>query len=159
MLAGTARRVGFLGLLVPRGFVDYIALIVTIVVPNPAHGVGQAILVAPLGRHVQKIVNAEHNVEAAGVGGIGMEDGAGRVFRKHARSRSFIRWKFGSLVVVINLATGFFSRRERNVIIVVEIAAERGYPLEFPAHAFLKRFDLGDRRVRNRDQRGVAIRQ
>ena len=86
-----------------------------------------------------------------------MKDVASGVFGEDAGSRSFIGWKFGPLVVVINLAAGFFSRRERNVIVVIEIAAERRHPLEFPAHAFLKRFDLGDRRVRDGDERGVAI--
>jgi hypothetical protein len=61
-----------------------LGVFVTVVVANPGHGVREAAFVAAFGSHVEEVVGAEKNVQAAGVGGIGMEDFAGGVFVEDA---------------------------------------------------------------------------
>ena len=47
---------------------------VAVVVADPGHGGGQTFLIAALGREVEVVVRAQEDVQAAGVGGIGVED-------------------------------------------------------------------------------------
>jgi len=47
-------------------------------------------------------------------------------------------------------------RAERDAVVEVEVALERGDPMEAPAHSLLVRGELGERRARHRDHRDVA---
>ena len=73
-------------------------------------------------------------------------------------------WRFlaGELlhrVVVVHLALRHLLLRERHVEVSVEVAAVGRHPIEPPAHPFLERLDLGQRRSRNHHHGDVACRQ
>ena len=59
--------------------------------------------------------------------------------------------------VVIDLALGDLLIRERDVKVVVEVAAERRHPIETPPHAGLERFDIRERRSRDCDIGHVMV--
>ncbi len=71
--AGAATRSG-------RG----LGVVVAVVVADPGHAPCEAGFVAAFGGHVEEIVGAEKNVQAACVGGVGVEDFAGGVFVEDA---------------------------------------------------------------------------
>jgi hypothetical protein len=54
------------------------------VVANPGHGVREGGFVAAFGSHVEEVVGPEKNIQAAGVGGVGVEDFAGGIFAENA---------------------------------------------------------------------------
>ena len=64
---------------------------------------------------------------------------------------------FAVRVIVVDLRRPSRPWRERDVEVVVEVAAERRHPFEFPAHALLVGLDLGERRARHHHQRDVAL--
>jgi len=64
---------------------------------------------------------------------------------------------FGHFVVIIYFALRDFLLGERNVIVEVEVAAERRHPLEAPAHALFVSLEFRQRRSRDRQQRHVIM--
>ena len=60
------------------------------------------------------------------------------------------------LVVVVKVAAGDLLRPERDVVIVIEVAAGGGDPVELPSHAALERLKFRPGRPRNGRQRNVA---
>ena len=78
---------------------------------------------------------------------------------EHAQTGTFVAWELLHRVVIVHLGPGLLVRRKRNVIVEVEVAAERRNPLEVPPHAFLERFDLRQRCPRDHCQRHVACRE
>jgi hypothetical protein len=58
-----------------RGGIDA-SVVIAVLVTDPRHGISQAVLVAALGREIEKVVGADQNVEAAAVARIGVEDAA-----------------------------------------------------------------------------------
>ena len=75
-----------------------------------------------------------------------MKDVAGLVLVEYADSRLFLALELYDLIVVIHPALFQFVLGRGNVKVVVEVVPVRRYPLELPAHAILKRVDLGQRR-------------
>src|ERR1700747_622720 len=78
------------------------------------------------------------------------------LLEKHAGARALFGGEFSDLIVVVGLA-GLLIFRSRNLIVVVEIAAEGRHPFKLPSHAFLEGFDLGIRRARDDDKCCVAL--
>jgi hypothetical protein len=71
------------------------------------------------------MVDAKQDIQAAPIGGIGVEDVASRVVGEHAGSGSFLGWELGLRVVVGDLAGSHLVLREGNVMVAVEIVGER----------------------------------
>ena len=80
------------------------------------------------------------------------DDVAGLVLVEYADSRLFLALELYYLVVVIHPALCQFILGGGHVKVVVEVAPIRRHPLEPPAHAILKRFNLRQRRPRDRDE-------
>src|SRR5229473_1578646 len=136
---GVVRAFG--GHVAPRR-IDEAAGGISVVMASPvAQVVVRTGLVAALRRDVEEDVGAEKHVAAARVAGICMEDAAVLVLVEHAAAGHFLALELLRFVVVVHLALRDFVRRERYVIVVVEIAPVRRHPLEAPAHAFLERLD------------------
>src|SRR5262245_15721799 len=127
---------------------------------NPGHRPRQSVLVAALGREIEEMIGADQDVETATIGGIGVKDFAHGALVEHAGARPLLaREALDELVVVKDLAAGLLLCGERDLIVGIEIAAERRHPFEVPAHATLESFNLGQRRPRHDDKRYVALRQ
>src|SRR6185369_997463 len=96
---------------------------VAVMMADPGHRVGQPVFVAPFRREVQEVVGADQDVEAAGVGGVGVEDFAGFILIENASARGLLARKLHYLVVVIDLVLvlGFLFLRKRNVVVEVEV--------------------------------------
>src|SRR6185437_3458893 len=116
-----------------------------------------ALLVATLGRAIEPLIGAPQSVEAARVGGIGVEDGA--LLKRegaHARpiahvgppvssadrreSRDGLRnlrrrqRMIATPIIVLDAALALLVLGDRDVEIEVEVVAERGRPGKRPAH-------------------------
>src|SRR3974377_213872 len=127
---------------------------------HPGHRPRQSLLVATFGREIEEMIGSDQDVEAAAIGGIGVKNFPGGVLVEHASARPLLaREAFNEFVIVKNLAASLLPRRERHLIIGIEIAAERRHPLEAPAHAALEVFNFGQRRSRDDYERYVALRQ
>src|SRR6185312_15972101 len=131
-------------------------LFIAVVVPYPGHGEGQPGLVAALRHGVEQIVTPEQRLGAARKGGVGMEDLAVPVLVEHADAWRLLARKPVRAVVVVDVALGDLFRRERDVIVVVEVAPVGRDPREAPAHALAEHLDLRRRRTRYHDERHVA---
>src|SRR5215471_4000863 len=108
-------------------------------VANPGHRPRQSILIAALGREIEEMIGADQDVETAAIGRIGVKDFAGGVLVEHAGARPLLaREAFNEFVIVKHLAAGLLLRGERDLIIGIEIAAERRRPVEAPAHPALE---------------------
>src|SRR5262249_19055108 len=62
-------------------------------------------------------------------------------------------------VIVQHLTGGLLFGRERDLVVGIEIAAERRHPIEVPAHPALESLDLGERRPRHDDEGDITLRQ
>src|SRR6185437_3374170 len=137
-------RLAILRLRIDRG------VVVAVVVPHPGHRPGEAAFIAPLWGEIEEIVGADQDIEAAAVGRIGVKHLAGVALAEHAGAGALLARKvFDYLVIVQHLAAGLFFRRKGDLIIGIEIAAERRHPFEAPAHALLERLDFGERGARD----------
>src|SRR5215831_17086917 len=119
---------------------------VFVVTSHPGHAPGQSVFIAALRRHVEKIIGAEQDVEAAGIGGIGVKHRAA-VLDEGAQSRQLRTVHLHSGVVVGHGLGIDVVLTERHAEVAVEIGAVGRHPLELPAHALLVGVDLGDRRA------------
>src|SRR5215472_14256759 len=120
-------------------------------------------LVASVGRAVEPLVHAPETVQSAGIGGIGVIDGAVPAHeRAHARPLAGERGRVGSAsrrhLDDGALAAGFLPRRSAPIVVVdtvallllgepdaeveVEVAAEGGRPGKRPAQPPLVRLQL-----------------
>src|SRR5580704_9310899 len=145
---------------ISAGRIDETASAILVVVAYPVpHREVRPGLVAALRRDVEIHVRAEHFLVPAAVTGVGMEDVAVRVFVEDAHARELLDQCVGHAIVVENLARRKFFRRERNVIIEIEVALVRRHPVEAPAHAFLESFQQRQRRARHSDEGHVVLRQ
>ena len=114
-------------------------------------------LVPAFGQEVEDGVSAEHRFASAAKGGVGVKDVARLILVEHAVSRHVFNRNLPPFVVVIDLPLGDLVRREGDVEIVVEVAAEGRHPFEAPAHALFHHRDLCQRRARDRDVAHVMI--
>ena len=74
--------------------------LVLVTVPHPIHRVGQAFFMAAERREVQIVVRRVHHVEAAGEGGIGVEDVTSRVAIEHAKAWRFLDTPAGRAEII-----------------------------------------------------------
>src|ERR1700744_389549 len=86
-----------------------------------------------------------------------MEDVAPRIFVEDTVAGKLFAYEILHGIVVEDLAVRSFLRSERDVEVVIEVAAERRHPLEIPPHTFLERFNFFQRRPRNRDKTHVMM--
>jgi hypothetical protein len=86
-----------------------------------------------------------------------VKDVAGPVLVEYADSGLFLALELYHLVIVIHSALCHFIFGGGHVKVVVEVARIRRHPLEPPAHAILKRFNLRLRRPRDRDECYVVV--
>jgi hypothetical protein len=108
--------------------------------------------VPAFGDEVEVVIGGVHHVEAARVAPVGVEDRAAVVLCKDADA-----FLVGAGVVIDGIVVGGLAARdlfglERDVEVVVEIAAGGRQPLESPAQALRKSLQLGERRPRDGDQ-------
>src|ERR1700704_5888406 len=106
-----------------------LGVLVLVVPPHPSHGPGKLSLVAAFGREIEQVVRADQDVEPARVSRISMEDGAAGVFVEGARARHLVAVDLLPSVVVVAVFADHV-RRERHVVVEVEVAAERRHPFE-----------------------------
>src|SRR5258708_8221259 len=77
--------------------------VVPIVMADPCHPVGKALLVATLRHKVEEVVGADQDVEPARVGRVGVEDGAAAVPVQNAPAAPFIALHLGRPVILLHL--------------------------------------------------------
>ncbi len=70
MFAASSR---FTRLLIRHCGIEHVIVAVLIVVPDPNHREGQALLVAALGDQVEELVGPHQSVKAASIRGVGMK--------------------------------------------------------------------------------------
>src|SRR3974390_21482 len=80
-----------------------------------------AALIAALRRQIDVIVRPVQHVHAAGIAGVSVEYRAGFILVEDTDADKFGTYCFRSSVVVVDLPARHFLRRERNIIIVIEI--------------------------------------
>src|SRR5271157_1455849 len=109
-------------------------------------------LVATFRRCVEDAVDSERFLSAATVRRVGVEDLASFVLVKNAAARQVLDigcpFRRGPKIV-LRAPGGDVLRLERDIEVIVEVAAERGDPEERPAHALAHDFDFLDRRSRD----------
>ena len=125
--------------------------------PDPSHAEGQAVFVASFGNEIEEVIRTNENIQAPRVTRIGVKDFSRRVPGEDTGSRSFFAGKIALGVVVFDVPADSRLRRERYVIVEVEIAAEGRDPLKLPTHALLEGFNLDQRRTRNHHEHRIAI--
>src|SRR5215469_8354550 len=86
-----------------------------------------------------------------------MIDGAVAILEEHAAAVQFFGRGVDYLKVVIDLALGQILFLERDVVVVVEIAAKGGNPVEAPPHPFFVSLDFRQRCARNRKESDVVM--
>jgi len=118
-----------------------LGLFVFIMMPHPIHDL---VFIAALGREVEVVVGADEDVEAAGVGGVGVEDVAGFVAIEDAQAGKFAFGGVGFFVVVGGCSGSDVFGFEADAEVVVEVAALRRDPVEGPAHAAFEGLEFGE---------------
>jgi hypothetical protein len=88
-----------------------------------------------------------------------VKDVAALVFVEYADAGLFLALELYHLVVVIHSTLCQFILGCGHVKVVIEVAPIRRHPLETPAHAILKRFDLRQRRPWDGDECYVVVRK
>ena len=127
---------------------------IAVMVPHPCHGVLG--LVPAFGRQIQDAVSAHHQLDTAAIDRIGVVDGAVGILVENTDARRFRAAEGLHRVVVVHLALRDLLLGERHMEVMIEAAAVGRDPIEAPAHAFLERLDLGQRRARNGHHRHIA---
>src|ERR1035437_8639714 len=107
---------------------------ILVVAPHPP--LRTVTLVAPLGRHVDEVVGAVHDVDAACVRRVRVEHHAVRIFVEDADALAFGVGRILQLVVVERPSVLDLFFGERDAEVAVEVGLERGEPLEAPPMRF-----------------------
>src|SRR5215469_4889063 len=81
------------------------------------------------------------------------------LLEEHAQPRTLVRRELSQRVVVVDRTAGLLTVAGRHLVVVIKIRSIRRHPLELPSHAPLEGIDLRQRRPRDRDECGVALRQ
>src|SRR5277367_1779524 len=127
-------------------------------VPNPVRQVvARPILIPSLGRDIEVHVRRDKLFVSTSMRGIGMEDISARILIEDAVPGKIFNRGIDHRVIVIHLAAGDLFRHERHMEVIVEVAAMRRHPPELPPHAPPERFNLLERRARNRDKRDIMM--
>src|SRR5579864_7396711 len=120
-----AALAGLLRFQVPAGGINSAAGFIPVTVAHPVgQGERRTGFVAALGRVIDIDVCPQCPLISPRVAGIGVEDLSGLVFVKDAEPRHFHAPSLAKIIILVHLATGKLLLRERNVIIVIEIASE-----------------------------------
>src|SRR6185437_1553967 len=88
---------------------------------------------------------AEKYIQPASIGRVSVKDRAA-LLDEGAQARRFLAGEFPLGVIVLDLARHLVLG-EGDVEIVIEVAAVRRHPFEFPAHPLLVGLDFGQRRA------------
>lgn len=108
---------------------------------------------------IEEVEGIYKGIESTKVGGVGVID-VFAVAQKHTEPRRFavsgtftrqIRFVVGSTIVVIGMRFV-----DRDLVIVVEVVAERGEPLESPSFALFEALDFFNGGARYHCERGVS---
>ena len=111
-------------------------------VPDPVLRPFQTLLISPLRNQIEVVVGAVHHVDSPRVARVGVKNRAALVFVEHADSLTVRVVGVHSRIVVERRSTVDFLRGKGRLIVKVEIALERGDPLEAPSHPLFERLDL-----------------
>src|SRR5256885_5078199 len=136
---------------------EAVSELVSVVVAHPGLREFQAVLVPTLGGQVEVVVGGVQHVDSPRVRGVSVKNGAARVPVEHADALPVAHADVEFRKVVERRSAFDFLRSERRLVVVVEIVLPGGDPFEPPAHAFLERLELGERRARDRDEARVAV--
>lgn len=124
--------------------------------PHPIHDL---VFIAALGRQVEVVVGADQDVEATGIGGVGVEDVAGFVAIEDAQAWEFAFGGVGFFVVVGGYSGGGVFGFKADTEVIVEVAALRRDPVEGPAHAAFERLEFGEGGAGDGDHGDVVVGQ
>lgn len=113
----------------------------------------------PLRGQIEEMIGSVQHVDATRVGRVSVKYIAVLVFVEGADALAFVDVHLGFGEIVKQCSALNFLRRERHMIIKVEIVFERRKPLELPSHPLLESGKFLQRRARNEDQVGVALPQ
>src|SRR5262245_57264571 len=125
--------------------------------PYPRLWIRQPVLITPFRHQVEVVVGSVHHVKPTRIARIGVENVSLRVLIKDTEAGGFLLPKLSHRIIVIPLALRHFFWRERNMIVPVEIVAERRHPLEGPPHALLEGFELSQRCSGNSDHCDISL--
>src|SRR5262249_17727377 len=112
-------------------------LSVFIVPAHPGHAPRQAAFVAAFRRHVEEIIGADKNIEAARVGCIRVQDFASFILDGGAHTRFSVSRKLRSSVIVLALASRRFRTGRREMDLVSEVVSPPARPFSLPPHSYL----------------------
>src|SRR6266849_4516956 len=133
------------------------SILVSVVVPDPGLRSFQTLLISPLRNQVEVVVGSVHHIDSPRVARVGVKNRAALVFVEHADSLTVRVVGVHSRLVVERRSTVGFLRGKGRLIVKVEIALERGDPLEAPSHALFERLDLGKLGPRNGHKGHIAV--
>src|SRR6266576_5646910 len=123
-----------------------------------AHPEGSApALIPALRRQIQVVIVDVQLVVSPVVARIAVKNRAALILVEHAVPFALGSLRILYLEVVESVFLCKLFRRERHVIVKIEIRIARGDPLEIPAHPLLVVCQLGVRRTRDGDHRHVAL--
>src|SRR5579875_505923 len=140
-----------------RPEIEMSVMAVLVVAAQPFHGEFEAALVAAPGHEIEVVISAVEHVEAPRIAGIGVEHLAGLVLVEDADPGHLRHRARPKLIVVIGPARGDLLRRERHLVIEIEIAALGRDPGEAPTHAFPVGLYPGEGRARDGGESHVAM--
>src|SRR5262245_19232683 len=110
---------------------------ILIVSADPFHREFEPVLIAALWSEIEIVVGTIEHIDAARVARVSVEHLTAVILVEDADSNLF-RQRIGrNLVIVIRLPFSDLRRRERNLVVEIEIAAVGRNPREAPAHALL----------------------
>ena len=125
----------------------------------PLHPFHDLVLVAAFRREVEVVVDAEHDVAAARVRRIGVEDVAVFVLVEDADAGQLVEAVLlvDPFIIVVELARSHLLVGERHMVVEVEVASVGRGEIELPAHALPVGLEVGKLAARDRDERDVVI--
>src|SRR5260370_20359872 len=132
---------------------------VSVVIPDPGLRVFQILLIPSLGNQVEVLVGGIHHIDAPRVARVGVKNRAALVFVEDADTLTIHHAGVRSCIAEERRSTLDFLRCKGSLIVKVEIALERGDPLEAPSHALFEWLDLGKRGPRNGHKPHITMRE
>src|SRR5258707_8169990 len=135
------------------------SVLVSVVIPDPGLRIFQTLLIPSLGNQVEVLVGGIHHIDAPRVARVGVKNRAALVFVEDADALTIHHAGVRSYIVEERRSTFDFLRVKGGLIVKVEIALERGDPLEVPSHALFEQLDLGKRGPRNGHKAHITMRE
>src|SRR5260221_1445753 len=135
------------------------SVLVSVVIPDPGLRIFQTLLIPSLGNQVEVLVGGIHHIDAPRVARVGVKNRAALVLIEDADALTVHHAGVHSCIVEERRSTLDFLRGKGGLIVKVEIALERGDPLEAPSHALFEQLDLGKRGPRNGHKAHITMRE